>query len=57
MEDRSGCGGEGLQRYSACMGKNGKWNPKVDPTTAHRDHVHIGLSRRGASMRTSFWRR
>ena len=24
-------------------------------TLAHRDHVHIGLSRAGARKRTSFW--
>jgi hypothetical protein len=31
-------------------------NPSVDKTIAHRDHVHIGLSWKGARMRTSFWR-
>jgi hypothetical protein len=28
---------------------------KVNVTAAHRDHVHIGLSRAGARKRTSFW--
>ncbi len=26
-------------------------------TIAHRDHVHIGMTRRGAAARTSFWSR
>lgn len=28
----------------------------VDDTTAHRNHIHIGLSRLGARKVTSFWR-
>ena len=43
-------GSNGLGTYSACEGG------KVDRTTAHRDHVHIGLNRAGAKARTSFWR-
>ena len=42
-------GGDGLGPYSACRRK------QVDPTTAHRDHVHIGLSNAGAALETSFW--
>jgi hypothetical protein len=50
---RSWFGGEPtLQRYSACA--RGK---RVDDTTAHRDHVHLGLTKRGAAKRTSFWTR
>jgi hypothetical protein len=41
-----------LAPYSACDGGG-----KVDDTTAHRDHVHLGLTRRGAAKRTSFWTR
>jgi hypothetical protein len=44
-------GSDGLHTYSACEGKK-----RVDRTTAHRDHVHIGLNRRGAKAKTSFWR-
>ena len=44
-------GGDGLAPYSVCGGKR-----KVDATTAHRDHVHIGLSNAGAATSTSFWR-
>lgn len=52
---RSWFGGGTLRRYSACLTKSGKWNTKVDPTTAHRDHVHIELSKAGARLRTSWW--
>jgi hypothetical protein len=45
-------GAPSLTRYSAC-----KANKKVDDTTAHRNHVHLGLTRRGAAKRTSFWTR
>lgn len=44
-------GGTTLGRYSACRRKG------VDRTTAHRDHVHLGLTRDGAAKRTSFWTR
>ena len=27
----------------------------VDPTVAHRNHIHIGLNNAGATRRTSFW--
>ena len=42
-------GSEGLGAYSGCQGK-------VDRTTAHRDHIHIGLNVQGAAAATSFWR-
>jgi hypothetical protein len=42
-------GGTGMDRYSVCA------RGRVDRTTAHRDHVHLGLSRPGAAARTSFW--
>jgi hypothetical protein len=49
-------GGEGMRPYSACYDSDGK--PKrVDDTTAHRDHIHIGLNWPGARKQTSFWRR
>lgn len=41
-------GAPGMRRYSAC-GKG------VDRTTAHRDHIHIGMNWRGATARSSFW--
>ncbi len=44
------------KRYSACESANGKLRHNVDPTTAHRNHVHFSLSWPGAKMRTSYWR-
>jgi hypothetical protein len=43
-------GSDGLGPYSACADKH------VDRTTAHRDHVHIGLNLQGAAAKTSFWK-
>ena len=43
--------------YRPCFGKSGKPRKHVNPTVAHRDHVHIGMTRAGAAARTSFWRR
>jgi len=48
-------GGEKMQPYSYCY-RNGRRLARVDPTAAHRDHIHIGLNWAGARMRTSFWR-
>jgi hypothetical protein len=45
-----------LERYSPCYGRKGR-PVKIDDTTAHRDHVHLGLTRRGAKRLTSFWTR
>jgi hypothetical protein len=39
-----------------CFDGRGRPRKHVDYTQAHRNHVHIGLSRAGARMRTSFWR-
>jgi hypothetical protein len=41
--------------YRPCFGDGRRPRP-IDPTIAHRDHVHLGLNRGGASLRTSFWR-
>ena len=52
--------GAGTTRFSPCSpcyGKRGKLKRNVDVTTARRDHVHIGMTRRGAAARTSFWSR
>ena len=43
-----------LGKYSACFGKNGK-RKAVDPTTAHKDHIHIELNKLGAAKKTTFW--
>ena len=48
-------GDGGMRPYSVCYDRKGR-RRKVDDTTAHRDHVHIGLNWSGARLRTSFWR-
>jgi hypothetical protein len=48
-------GSESLGRYSACYDRKGR-RRRIDDTTAHRDHIHIGLNRLGAKGKTSFWR-
>lgn len=47
-------GSESMGRYSACYDRRGRRRP-IDDTTAHRDHIHIGLNRLGAKGKTSFW--
>jgi len=42
--------------YRACFTKRGKPIKAVNPTVAHRDHVHVGMTRAGAAGKTSFWR-
>jgi hypothetical protein len=46
-----------LAKYHGCYGKSGRRLRHVDVTTAHRDHIHIGLNRRGAARKTTFWTR
>jgi hypothetical protein len=48
-------GDGGMRRYSACFDSDGH-RRRVDDTTAHRNHVHIGLNWRGARKKSSFWR-
>jgi hypothetical protein len=50
-------GAEGMGNYSVCFTERGKPRRRVNYTAAHKDHIHIGLSRAGARMRTSFWAR
>jgi hypothetical protein len=50
-------GMSGLMPYSPCYGKRGKLRKHVNVTVAHRDHIHIGMTRAGAKAKTSFWRR
>jgi hypothetical protein len=49
-------GAERMGPYSTCYDRKGKLRKDVDRTTAHRDHIHFGLSLAGACKRTSFWR-
>jgi hypothetical protein len=48
-------GAPGMARYSACYDARGRPR-RIDRTSAHRDHVHIGLNWPGARGQTSFWR-
>jgi hypothetical protein len=50
-----GAGMEDFKAYSPCLNRNGDLRKRVNATVAHRDHVHIGLSKAGAAKRTSFW--
>lgn len=47
--------GTGLVRYGICTNPDGSWKRKVDPTLAHRNHIHLELSKAGAALRTSWW--
>jgi len=49
-------GSDGMGRYSLCFNAKGR-RVRVDDTSAHRDHVHIGLNVPGARAQTSFWDR
>jgi hypothetical protein len=44
----------GMEPYSVCYDKKGH-RLHIDDTTAHRNHIHIGLNRMGARKLTSFW--
>jgi hypothetical protein len=45
-----------FQPYGPCFDKRGRPRKNMNATVAHRDHVHIGMTRAGAAGRTSFWR-
>jgi hypothetical protein len=50
-----GTGMTEFQPYSVCFKPNGKKRKRFDRTAAHQDHIHIGMSKRGAKGLTSFW--
>ena len=50
-----GAGMTDFRPYSVCYTKKGKPRKRVDKTSAHRDHIHIGMTKAGANGRTSFW--
>ncbi|MDA0172919.1 hypothetical protein OJ998_27710 [Solirubrobacter taibaiensis] len=52
-----GAGMAQFRPYSPCLSKRGKLRRKVNKTIAHRDHLHIGLTKAGAAKKTSFWTR
>lgn len=51
-----GAGMTDFRPYSPCYDEDGKRRKGVDRTTAHKDHIHIGLTVAGSRARTSFWR-
>jgi hypothetical protein len=50
-----GAGMTEFSPYPPCFNKKGKRRKKVNVTVAHRDHVHLGMTKAGARGRTSFW--
>jgi len=50
-----GAGMSTFEPYSPCYTTRGKLRKKVNKTIAHRDHIHIGMSKPGAKAQTSFW--
>ena len=46
-----------FRNYSPCLSKRGRVRRHVNKTIAHRDHLHIGLTKAGAAKKTSFWTR
>ena len=51
-----GAGMEDFSPYRACFNKHGDLRKHVDPSIAHRNHVHLGFTKAGAAGTTSFWR-
>ncbi|MBA2240700.1 MAG: hypothetical protein H0W09_05590 [Solirubrobacterales bacterium] len=47
-------GMDGMGQYSYCFTDDGKKKKHLDPTAAHKDHVHIELNWEGARKNTSF---
>ena len=50
-----GTGMTEFRPYSVCYKPNGKKRKRFDRTAAHQDHIHIGMTKRGAKALTSFW--
>jgi hypothetical protein len=50
-----GAGMTEFRPYSVCFKPNGKKRKRFDRTSAHQDHIHIGMTKAGAKGRTSFW--
>ena len=44
-----------FQPYDVCY-RHGKRLKHPPVTAGHRDHVHIGMTKRGAAAKTTFWR-
>jgi hypothetical protein len=50
-----GAGMEDFIAYKPCLSTHGQVRQHVDPTIAHRNHIHFGLSKAGAMRRTTYW--
>jgi hypothetical protein len=50
-----GAGMQDFIPYRACENEHGEIRRHMNPTTAHRNHIHFGLSKAGAMRRTSYW--
>jgi hypothetical protein len=50
-----GAGMQDFIAYKTCVNKHGDVRKHVDPTVAHRNHIHFGLSLAGAARRTTYW--
>jgi hypothetical protein len=50
-----GAGMQDFEQYGYCYGRSGKLRKRIDATAAHRNHVHFGMTRRGAAAKTTFW--
>ncbi len=50
-----GAGMEDFEPYGYCYGRSGKLRKQLNATAAHRDHLHIGMTNRGAAAKTTFW--
>jgi hypothetical protein len=42
--------------HGECFTKQGNPRTHVDPTIAHMDHMHLGLTKPGAAAQTTSWR-
>jgi hypothetical protein len=50
-----GAGMTSFQPYGPCYTKRGKPRRNVNVTIAHRDHIHIAMTKPGAKAKPSFW--
>ena len=50
-----GAGMTQFESYPPCFTRRGPRRRRADRTVAHRNHIHIGLTKAGAARRTSFW--
>jgi hypothetical protein len=48
-------GAPAMRPYSVCFDRKGRRKKGVSDTIAHRDHIHFGMNKRGARMKTTFW--